>query len=178
MGINEYIRIGEKIKQTRISAGLSQKEMAQKLGLSISTYSNYENGHREPPLEIIKAICDIVGTDLSVLILGTGTKEKEDTTNILEVSPQNIENNEDLFEHILEKILDYVCPHSFIFHFEGDSTIPMSRKDFEDSYATGTSQEKADIINTFAKKIYFVKAGNAYSVTIEYNEPFKHLREK
>lgn len=78
MGINEYIQIGEKIKQARVAAKISQKSMANKLGLSVSTYSNYENGYREPPLEAIKQICDILGTDLSYLILGSGKINSEE----------------------------------------------------------------------------------------------------
>ena len=94
MGINDFIKIGRKIKEARIAAKLTQKEMAKKLGLSVSTYSNYENEHREPPLEVIKSICDIVGTDLAVLILGTGIKQNnESSVNTLEVSSKNIKEN-------------------------------------------------------------------------------------
>lgn len=54
MGINQYIKIGSKIKKARISKGIRQKDMAEKLGLSISTYSNYENNYREPKLDIVE----------------------------------------------------------------------------------------------------------------------------
>lgn len=68
MGINEYIKIGEKMKQERIEHGLSQKEMAEKLHLSVSTYSNYENGHREPTLEIVNNFCEILKITIEDLI--------------------------------------------------------------------------------------------------------------
>ena len=50
MGINELIKIGSRIKAYRKESGMSQREMADKLGLSYSTYSNYENNYRDPPL--------------------------------------------------------------------------------------------------------------------------------
>ena len=68
MGINELIKIGSRIKAYRKESGMSQREMADKLGLSYSTYSNYENNYREPPSEIISKICDILSVDLPDLV--------------------------------------------------------------------------------------------------------------
>ena len=68
MGINQYIQIGSKIKQARICKGIRQKDMAEKLGLSISTYSNYENNHREPEFDTIKKACCILGMTIDELI--------------------------------------------------------------------------------------------------------------
>lgn len=96
MGINEYIKIGKKIKNARLAAKISQKDMAEKLGISPSTYSNYENGYREPPMEIIKEICDYLGTDLSYLILG----DSFNTTQDCEILFDNNEFTEEELEEI------------------------------------------------------------------------------
>lgn len=68
MGINEYIQIGSRIKKTRIEKGFTQREMAAKLGLSNSTYSNYENNYREPKYEILEKVSEILGVTLDYLI--------------------------------------------------------------------------------------------------------------
>lgn len=68
MGINQYIQIGSKIKDARLSKHISQKNMAERLGLSVSTYSNYENNYREPKLEIIEKICEILGVTIEELM--------------------------------------------------------------------------------------------------------------
>lgn len=68
MGINQYIQIGSKIKDARLSRHISQKDMAERLGLSVSTYSNYENNYREPKLEIIEKICNILGITIENLM--------------------------------------------------------------------------------------------------------------
>ena len=68
MGINQYIQIGSKIKEARLSKHISQKNMAEQLGLSVSTYSNYENNYREPKLETIEKICGILGITINELI--------------------------------------------------------------------------------------------------------------
>ncbi len=68
MGINDFIKIGTKIKEVRKRKGIKQKEMAKKLGIPVSTYANYENNHREPSTEILNAITDVLGVSVFELI--------------------------------------------------------------------------------------------------------------
>jgi transcriptional regulator with XRE-family HTH domain len=49
--------MSEKLKQLRKEKGKTLKEVAQKIGISLSAYSNYEQGIREPSYEILKKIC-------------------------------------------------------------------------------------------------------------------------
>lgn len=58
MRISEYLKIGNKMKTARTTANISQRSMATKLGLTFSTYSNYENSYSEPPMEVIEQFCD------------------------------------------------------------------------------------------------------------------------
>lgn len=59
MRLYEYLDIGARLKEARALTGLKQKEMANKLGLSPSAYSNYENGYSEPSVDLIKEVCYI-----------------------------------------------------------------------------------------------------------------------
>lgn len=68
MGVNDYIQIGNRIKELRQYKGIKQKEMAAKLGIPISTYANYENNHREPTSNILDSIAEILETTVSDLI--------------------------------------------------------------------------------------------------------------
>lgn len=68
MGINDYIKIGKKIKQVRIKSGISQKDMAMRLGISQSSWSNYENGYREPGINLIYLFCKEMGVTIDELI--------------------------------------------------------------------------------------------------------------
>ena len=45
--------IGDIMKSLRIDKGLTQKELASKLNLSVTAISHYEAGNREPNLNII-----------------------------------------------------------------------------------------------------------------------------
>lgn len=64
MGINDIVKIGDRIKAFRKKLSLTQEEMADKLQIPRSTYANYESNKREPNTTIIYKICEIL--DISV----------------------------------------------------------------------------------------------------------------
>lgn len=49
----EYNLMKEKLKELRKINKYTQKELSTKLGITLSAYSNYEQGIREPSIEII-----------------------------------------------------------------------------------------------------------------------------
>ncbi len=58
--------IREEIIQTRKSRQISQKELAEKSGISQSNISKIENGHNIPSIPVLKRIADGLGKRLSV----------------------------------------------------------------------------------------------------------------
>ncbi len=58
-GIN--MTLGSKIKQLRKRAGMTQSELAAKLGVSSSAVGMYEQERREPDSRILSKLCDIFG---------------------------------------------------------------------------------------------------------------------
>jgi len=61
MGLNELIKIGDRIKTYRKKLNITQAEMAQKLGIPRSTYANYESNTREPNNAILQKIATVLG---------------------------------------------------------------------------------------------------------------------
>lgn len=53
--------LGLKIKAARKAAGLTQRDLADKLGKSFSTVQKYENGLVEPPISIVPEIAEAIG---------------------------------------------------------------------------------------------------------------------
>lgn len=49
------------IKAARVNVGLSQKEAADRLGVSNKTLGNWENGITYPPVDKIPDICELYG---------------------------------------------------------------------------------------------------------------------
>lgn len=63
-------RGGEIIREARLRAGLSQQELADRLGTSQSVIARWEKGHRSPTVEtMLRAVraCDL---DVSVSVAG------------------------------------------------------------------------------------------------------------
>lgn len=58
----------ENLKYAREQKGLSQKEVSEKIGVAKSTYSLYESGNREPNVQTIKKIADVLGVSADELL--------------------------------------------------------------------------------------------------------------
>lgn len=62
------MKFGEKVRQARIAAGLSQKELAAKAGIALRTVVNYESGERMPKQkETYGQLANVLGLDESCL---------------------------------------------------------------------------------------------------------------
>lgn len=60
--------VGENIRKCRKKQGLTQKELAEKLGVSYTVISQYERGIRYPKLETIKKIVDALNIPIKDII--------------------------------------------------------------------------------------------------------------
>ena len=60
--------VGNRIKNARKTANMTQKELAEKLGISYVNISQYENGSRNPKLDQIEKIAAALGVGVEKLI--------------------------------------------------------------------------------------------------------------
>ena len=67
--------IGEKLRERALVLGLSDVEIARRVGLSQSRYANYVLGKREPDFGTLVKICRVLGTTPNFL-LGFGEEEE------------------------------------------------------------------------------------------------------
>lgn len=67
-------KIGNAIKSLRVREGLTQGELAKKLKISRSAIGMYENGEREPSVEILEKFADYFNVDMNYI---TGKEEEE-----------------------------------------------------------------------------------------------------
>ena len=72
----------ERLKASRKSKGLTQKDLAAFLGISERGYQNYEMGKREPNLEVLKQLADFLGVTTDYL-LGRSDSIEEDINPLL-----------------------------------------------------------------------------------------------
>lgn len=101
---------GKKIKELRLKAGLTQKELADICGMADSAIRRYENGNANPKIETLALIAHALCVPLSELWpdnlspLGT-VSLKEDLFN-LKYHFSLIEDNKTLSENEKKEVLD------------------------------------------------------------------------
>jgi transcriptional regulator with XRE-family HTH domain len=115
--------IGERFKEIRKDAGITQKTFAQSLGISQAHISGIESGESEPSKQLIKAVGSKFGINEKWLLDGDGAKisdavkdfmkEKLDKWllefdgedgDVLKILIQKLDKNIDLLEGITESI--------------------------------------------------------------------------
>ena len=75
---------GERLRQRARELGLSDVDVARKLGLAQGRYSAYVNGAREPDLKLFVRICGALGTTPDV-ILGVSQSASPEDAGMSEV---------------------------------------------------------------------------------------------
>ncbi len=70
-------KIGEFIQQRRKALGLTQKELADKLGISDKTVSKWETGKGMPDISSIPELCKILNVSINELLLGEEISQED-----------------------------------------------------------------------------------------------------
>lgn len=66
----DYSMIGMRIRQQRLSAGMTQDTAAETAGITTVYLSKIENGKAAPTLDTLAQICTVIRADLAYIICG------------------------------------------------------------------------------------------------------------
>lgn len=55
------------IKELRITNGLTQQQVSERVKIAQPTYANIENGERKPSVAVAKRIAEVLGFDWTLL---------------------------------------------------------------------------------------------------------------
>ena len=90
----DLIKIGKYIASKRKSLGMTQKQLAEKLGMSDKSVSKWERGVCLPDVSVYKELCSILGISLNEFLAGEDIAQEnliqKSETNIIEVIKDNI----------------------------------------------------------------------------------------
>ena len=87
----DLIKNGKLLRELRISASMTQKQVADILGIQPKTVSKWETGKGFPDVSVISQLADIFGVSEKILLEGSFVKNKPEPGN-------------------LKRIRFYVCP--------------------------------------------------------------------
>lgn len=64
----KVIKFAENLKRMRVAAGMTQAQLAQRLGVDQRTVSAWENGVARPSFETLALICDLFDENFDSLL--------------------------------------------------------------------------------------------------------------
>ena len=85
---------GNRLKEARKKAGLTQVELAERVGCFQVEIANWENGVRKPQEKTIQALAKILKVNATYLNLGSGEADIKKTNYGSEITLRHIKNNE------------------------------------------------------------------------------------
>jgi transcriptional regulator with XRE-family HTH domain len=70
-------QLGERVRSRREGLGLTQRSLAEKLGVEASHVAFIETGRRKPSLKLVARLADILGLDRQTLLILAHPEAKE-----------------------------------------------------------------------------------------------------
>ena len=130
--------MGERIKQARINAEISQDAFAKKINVTRNAISNYEKNNRRPDIALLVKIADTLNVSYDYLLgySDTPIREYHDTRELTGLSDIAIKNLNDLVKNskstigLTEQAINKLKTINFLLEHEDDYPIFATISDF------------------------------------------------
>lgn len=99
---DDNLVMGRRLMAIRVVSGLTQADFADKLGLSLRAYANYERGEREVPTALFRSLCEMFRVDPLWQLTGPGEEPVLIGNRVLDL---------DLLEGVIRLIEDWLTKH-------------------------------------------------------------------
>ncbi len=96
----DQLKTGRFIAELRKGKGMTQEEMAEKLGVSGKSVSRWENGRNLPDASLFEPICELLGVSLTELFCG----ERLEQTELVAKAEQSIVSTMDYTEKTVRRL--------------------------------------------------------------------------
>lgn len=103
----EMVDFGETLKELRQNAGMTQKQLAERLWLSKATVSYYEQSVRCPSPEILVKLSKIFHVSTDYLL---GVEDKKETVDVTGLPDEDVRFLENVVELLRKKNLERNIP--------------------------------------------------------------------
>ena len=111
----DQIKIGKFILENRKKKGLTQEELAEKLGVTSKSVSRWENGNTMPDYSLLKDLCSVLEINVNELLSG----ERIKGSDYMEKAEDNFIMLKKKVDNTLKllNIVTYICSAAFIIAF-------------------------------------------------------------
>lgn len=97
-----------RLRQAREQSGLTQQDLAEKLGVTKSAIGNYENGVSSPKWDVLLKIFDILQVEPNFLYQDSFSPESNTTTNLTSQQSALLSSFDQLNDEGQGKAVEYV----------------------------------------------------------------------
>ncbi len=150
--------IGERIKEIRKKNNLTQKKLAEKTSIDVTSISRYETGNQMPNLDTLVLISMALEVSLDYIVFGTSkdfTFNKKETTSREETIFKSLaillENN--VIDYYNEYDGTYLQLHNKYISYEEFIEQYNKLKDFKGIIGKGFEDAKKELIKSYALKL-------------------------
>lgn len=103
-----FVSFASRLRQAREQSGLTQQDLAEKLGITKSAIGNYENGVSSPKWDVLLKIFDVLKVEPNFLYQDSFSLETPETSPLTPQQSALLSSFDLLNEEGQQKALDYV----------------------------------------------------------------------
>lgn len=103
MNMTDRIIIGQRIAELRKNKGLTQAELADRIGVSHQAVSQWERGETLPDILTLPALAEIFGESISAIMGMEDVKAKDNAENVISDEDKDEEAAENAKKHPQKK---------------------------------------------------------------------------
>lgn len=107
-GVRLNMNIGENIKYIRKSKGLTQRELAEKIGVTDSAITRYEKGDREPNIETLNKIATALEVTINDLIKNEEKASNKNSIGIRFLDMNKLGNEKEQIIKVVEEMYEFI----------------------------------------------------------------------
>lgn len=117
-----------RLKEVRERLGLSQTEVAKKLGVTRQAYNHYEHGKRDPDTAMLQQIADLYNVSTDYLLSKTDTELETKIKNVAEEDP-NLSELFDIYKKLSYKYKIRLLGAGYAILAEQNKSLNLDLKD-------------------------------------------------
>lgn len=136
----DLLKTGKLIRELRREKGLTQRDVAESLGISPKTVSKWETGNGFPDVSLICELSGIFGVDISKLLEGELPQIKQEAGNVKRTKFYVCERCGNLLTSIGDA--EIICC--------GRKLLPLSAKGYDEAHKINVEKIEDDFYITFS----------------------------
>ena len=118
-----------RLRQTREQAGLTQLELAEKLGVTKSAVGNYKNGVSSPKWDVLVRIFDVLHVEPNFLYQDSFSPPVSDSVHLTPAQTTLLTSFDQLNDEGQDKVISYAEDLNRTGYYKKDSTPGVAAKE-------------------------------------------------